>query len=89
MNEAELNQLYQHMIEQDMPHPGRAAKGVVASGIVAGALVLGPGTAGAEEYQIQYGDTLNEIAEDYGVDPDTLATANNIEDKDLIIAGSK
>lgn len=42
----------------------------------------------AKTYTIQAGDTLGEIAERFGTTVDTLAKANGIKDKNLIIAGN-
>lgn len=45
------------------------------------------GTAEAETYTVQPGDTLAEIAARYGVDLNALAEANNIENIDIIEVG--
>ena len=39
--------------------------------------------------QVVYGDTLSEIANEYGVDVDTLASNNHIANKNLIHVGDK
>lgn len=46
------------------------------------------GRNGATRYQIQQGDTLSQIARDFGVSTDELAKANSVADPNRIIAGS-
>ncbi|KKY30016.1 putative carbohydrate-binding module family 50 protein [Diaporthe ampelina] len=46
-----------------------------------------PNNAGSGWYQVVTGDTLNDIAADFGTDADTLAAASDIANKDLIFPG--
>jgi len=52
-------------------------------------LVLGLMPAYASEYVIQSGDMLWKIAKDHGMDYETLAKVNGIENPNLIFAGDK
>ena len=69
---------------------GMVGKGLSALGGMGGNPLAGmAGMAGApEQYQIQSGDTLSEIAAQYGVSiEDMLANNPHITDRDMIIAG--
>ena len=63
---------------------GRAVLGLAAVATVLGSMA----PAGAHErYRVRKGDTLLDVAARLGVDPGALATANGIDDRDLILAG--
>lgn len=61
-----------------------AAMVAVLALVVGAAATLAAGYLG---HQIQSGDTLSEIAEQYGTTVEELAALNNIDDPDLIITG--
>ncbi|KAI7784188.1 carbohydrate-binding module family 50 protein [Diaporthe eres] len=46
-----------------------------------------PNNEGSGWYQVVSGDTLNDIAADFGSDADTLAAASGIANKDVIFPG--
>ena len=67
----------------------RWQKGGAASALVAGALLAGAqGVGAAITHDVQPGDTLSEIALQYGTTVPQLATINGIPDPDFILAGT-
>lgn len=60
---------------------------VVTSAAIAGMLSVATPVAAAETYTVQSGDTLSEIARDYGTTVDSLASANNISNPNYIVIG--
>jgi|GEM_PF-519081 len=67
----------------------RWRKGGAASALVAGALIAGAQSVGAAvTHDVQPGDTLSEIALQYGTTVPQLATINGIPDPDFILAGT-
>lgn len=57
---------------------------LATAGVLAGA-----GSASADSYTIQSGDTLSELSLKFGVSLDDLVNANNIADANMIFAGSQ
>lgn len=54
---------------------------------VIGLLLISSGSLNADEYRVQGGDTLSEVAERYGMTVEELAEANGIVDPDYILSG--
>ncbi len=80
----------------DQPPYGRkrsrrsfAVKALIAVVAVIAFIFFSSGTANAEEYEVQPGDSLSVIARDHGVTTDELAAANGISDLHLIRIGQK
>lgn len=70
----------------------KSKRTVIATSIAVGALVVGGTAALAAEffsYHVQSGDTLSEIAQDYGTTVDALAELNNIADPNLIVVDNE
>lgn len=67
----------------------RLQQGGTASALVATALLVGAqGAAAATTHEVQPGDTLSGLAEQYGTTVPQLATINGIPDPDFILAGT-
>lgn len=66
-------------------------KKILASSLgVAGAMAMGTVTAKADTtVTVNAGDSLNGIAQKYNVSADDIATANHLQNKELIFAGQK
>lgn len=66
-------------------------KKILASSLgMAGAMVAGTVTAKADTtVTVNAGDNLNSIAQKYNVNADDIATANHLQNKELIFAGQK
>lgn len=60
---------------------------LISSAAIAGMLSIATPVLAAETYTVQSGDTLSEIARDYGTTVDSLASANNISDANFIVTG--
>ncbi|KAL1870201.1 hypothetical protein Daus18300_005265 [Diaporthe australafricana] len=60
---------------------------LVASAVAKRGCRHDPNNEGSGWYQVVSGDTLNDIAADFGSDADTLAAASGIANKDVIFPG--
>lgn len=60
---------------------------LISSAAIAGMLTVATPVSAAETYTVQSGDTLSEIARDYGTTVDSLVSANNISDANFIVTG--
>ena len=78
-------------------HPTtRGFRPVAAAGLAASAVVLllaaadpaGAAVSEARRYQVRRGETLSDIADQYGLATSTLAEANGIDDPDMVVIGT-
>ncbi len=73
------------------PNNQHSRRKLIAAGLLAVLVLVVASVATAaatSRYSISYGETLNSIARDHGTDVATLVGLNDIDDPDMIIAGS-
>ncbi|HEX2282550.1 MAG TPA: LysM peptidoglycan-binding domain-containing protein [Thermomicrobiales bacterium] len=73
-------------------HIQRSRRTVLATGVATAALVVGATAslaAGFFSHRVESGDTLSELAVEYGTTVDELVALNEIEDPDLIIVNDE